>query len=225
MELRAYWRVLRRRWLLVVVPAVAVLALGLISYSPPPAAYNGGIRFIVAQSPSDGATASDEERLANWQTSEYIVNGLTDWSKSGHFAGLVSQRLAQKGMNVPPQAVQGSIAADNARSMLTISMTFGDAAVLEEMLNAGAAVLLEDNASGLPQLGGEQADLVQLDQPIVNQISAGILDQLDLPLRIALALAAGVGLALLVEYIDPTIRDRQEVETMGLPVIGEIPKK
>ena len=64
-----------------------------------------------------------------------------------------------------------------------------------------------------------------MDQPIVNRIPPGITTQLQLPLRIGLALAAGLGLALLVDYLDPTVRGRREVEEMGLPVIAEIPKK
>ena len=76
MEFRAYWRILRRRWLLVLVPALVVFAIGLITYSAPGRTYNAGIRFIAGQRPSSSATDSDEERLANWQTSEYIVNTL-----------------------------------------------------------------------------------------------------------------------------------------------------
>ena len=54
---------------------------------------------------------------------------------------------------------------------------------------------------------------------------SGVGSQLDLPLRIMLALLAGVGLALLVEYLDPTIRDRHEAELLGLQILGEIPRK
>ncbi|MGD8855778.1 MAG: hypothetical protein PVG33_05585, partial [Chloroflexota bacterium] len=83
----------------------------------------------------------------------------------------------------------------------------------------------EANDLGLPQLGGEAADLVQMDQPIVNRIPPGITTQLQLPLRMVLAVAAGLGLALLVDYLDPTVRGRREVEAMGLAVMAEIPKK
>jgi capsular polysaccharide biosynthesis protein len=225
MELREYWRLFKRRWLFVVIPAAIVLVVFLIRYQPPPPAYNVGLRFIVGQPPSEGAELSDEERLANWQTSEYIVNGLTDWVRGGSFAALVSERLASEGLAVDAGAIQGSIAADNTRSMLQLSMTFGDRALLEKMIVAAAAVLVSQNDAGLPQLGGEPASLVQLDQPVINQISSGLFDQLDLPLRLAIALAAGAGLGLLVEYLDPTVRDRQEVETLGLPIMGEIPRK
>ncbi|MCB0000869.1 MAG: hypothetical protein KDE56_34130, partial [Anaerolineales bacterium] len=79
--------------------------------------------------------------------------------------------------------------------------------------------------NALPQLGGETADLIQLDQPIVNPISPGLRSQLDLPLRVILAFGAGIALALLAEYLDPTIRERDEVVQMGLEILGEIPRK
>jgi capsular polysaccharide biosynthesis protein len=225
MELRRYGKLLLRRWLLMLIPAVIVLVLGLVTYKAPPPLYHVGVRFIVGQAPSTAAAASDEERYYNWTTSEYIVNGLTDWVRGGRFAEAVSQRLAEQGVIVPPAAIQGGLAADNARSMLSLSLTADNAETLAAMIEAIITVLTEQNSQGLPQLGGETAVLVQLDQPIVNQIPTGIRSQLDLPLRILLALGAGVGLALLAEYLDPTLRDRDEVEAMGLPVIGEIPKK
>jgi capsular polysaccharide biosynthesis protein len=225
MELRHYWKLFKRRWLLAVLPAAVVLAIGLATYQSPPPVYNVGVRFLVAQTPSEGAATADEQRYYNWLTSEYIVNGLTDWVKGGGFATAVSQELAGQGIDVPPGAIQGSIAPENVRSLLQISMTYGDADLLAAMMDAVAKVLIEQNAAGLPQLGGETAVLVQLDQPIVNQIPAGIRSQLDLPLRILLALGAGVGLALLIEYLDPTIRERDELAKLGLPVVGEIPKK
>jgi capsular polysaccharide biosynthesis protein len=50
-------------------------------------------------------------------------------------------------------------------------------------------------------------------------------EQLDLPLRLLLALAAGIALAFLADYLDDRVRGREDVERMGLRVVGEIPKK
>ncbi|MCB8944216.1 MAG: hypothetical protein H6658_10720 [Ardenticatenaceae bacterium] len=222
MELRRYWKVFKRRWLIAVIPAVIVLAVGLLTYAPPPPAYNVGMRFIVAQQPAADSD-TDEQRYYNWLTSEYIVNGLTDWARGTEFATAVAAELAAQGIDVPAGAIQGGLVPDNTRSMLTLSLTYGDAEVLASMMNAVAKVLMEQNA--LPQLGGETADLIQLDQPIVNPISPGLRSQLDLPLRVILAFGAGIALALLAEYLDPTIRERDEVVQMGLEILGEIPRK
>lgn len=225
MELRRYWKVIKRRWLLVLIPALIVLAVGLVTYQPPAAAYNTGVRFIVGQSPAVATELEDEQRYYNWLTSEYIVNGLTDWVRGGEFSEAVAVYLAGQGHEVPTHAVQAGLAADNARSMLTLSLTHGDPQLLALMMDGVIAVLTTENAQALPQLGGETAVLTQLDQPVVNPLPSGIRSQLDLPLRIILALVAGVGLALLVEYLDPTIRDRQEAEGIGLHILGEIPRK
>jgi len=34
----------------------------------------------------------------------------------------------------------------------------------------------------------------------------------------------GIGLALLAHYLDPFVRDRRDLDQLGLPVIAEIPR-
>jgi capsular polysaccharide biosynthesis protein len=207
---------------LLVIPAAVVLAAALFTYSPPPPTYNVGVRFLVGQEPSPAAEEEDEERYYAWLTSEYVVNGLTDWTQSGAFAEAVSERMAERGRPTPPGAVR--VAADNARSMLTLSLSHQDPELLALLMEAAITVLQEENAQGLPLLDGETAVVVQLDDPVVTPVPAGLRAQLDLPLRILLALGAGVGLALLAEYLDPTIRDRTAVDELEIPILGEIPK-
>ncbi len=225
MELRKYWHVLKRRWPLVLIPVVIVLVIGLITYRPPAPVYTAGVRFLVGQEPAPAAVQEDEERYYNWLTSEYIVNGLTDWVRGGEFAVEVSQYLAGQGHSIPAHAVQAGLVADNARSMLTLSISGGSTTDVATMIEGVIAVLTTQNAQALPQLGGENARLTQLDQPVLTQAPAGIRSRLELPLRIVLALAAGVALALLVEYLDPTIRTREELQELGLAILGEIPKE
>jgi capsular polysaccharide biosynthesis protein len=224
MELRHYWKLFRRRWLLVVIPFFIVAAYSVATYTPaPPPGYSAGVTFIVSQSPSSATERAEEERYYTWLTSEYIVNGLTDWVTGTGFATAVREQLAVDGLNTPPGSFH--IVADNVRSKLQLSISHADADVLENIVRKVILVLTEQNADALPQLGGETAVLVQLDQPVVAPIPQSIRNQLDTPLRILLGLAAGMGLALLAEYLDPTIRERSEVEALELTVLGEIPKK
>ena len=225
MELLAYWQLLKRRWWLVLVPAAVVLLVGLLTYHRPGPAYNVGVRFIVGQTPGREADNLDEQRYYNWTTSEYIVNGLTDWVRGNHFAELVSAELTEQGRNVPAGAIQGSLAADNTRSMMTLSLTYGNPDDLAAMMAAVILVLNEQGSQALPQFSNAPVTIVQLDRPVVNMVPAGIRSQLDLPFRLALALAVGAGLAFLVDYLDQTVRNRHELEAIGLSVLAEIPKK
>jgi capsular polysaccharide biosynthesis protein len=224
MELRAFWNIFRRRWLLVLIPPLVVALVSAVTYQPPPApGFNVGVNFIVAQSPSPAAELADEDRYYNWLGSEYIVNGLTDWAVSGSFKTAVSTHLAQENIDVAPGSF--SVNAENVRSRLQVSIQHGDAEALAHIVNAAITVLSEQNASALPQLGGETAVLVLLDEPIVTPRPRSLSSLLDIPLRIAIGLAAGLGLALLVEYLDPTIRTREEAEEIGFAILGEIPKE
>ncbi|MEZ4590346.1 MAG: hypothetical protein R3D55_04290 [Chloroflexota bacterium] len=223
MELRAFLAIFRRRWLLVLIPPLVVALFSAVTYTPPPApGFNVGVNFLVAQSPSPGADLADQERYYNWLSSEYIVNGLTDWAVSNSFKTAVSTQLAAEGLDVPPGSF--SVSADNVRSKLQLFVQHGDAETLAQIMNAAITVLREQNATALPQLGGETAVLTLLDEPIVTPLPRSLGSLLDIPLRLAIGLAAGLGLALLVEYVDPTIRSREEAETIGFVILGEIPK-
>ncbi len=141
---------------------------------------------------------------------------------SGRFKTAVSNQLAQAGLDVPSGSF--SVSADNVRSRLQISIQHGDAGTLAQVMDAAITVLSEQNGEALPQLGGETAVLVQLDDAVVTPLPRSLSSLLDIPLRLAIALAAGLGLALLVEYLDPTIRNRKEAEELGFAILGEIPK-
>ncbi|MBK7896058.1 MAG: hypothetical protein IPJ90_14520 [Anaerolineaceae bacterium] len=223
MELRAFLAIFWRRWLLVLIPPLVVGLFSAVTFQPPPApGFNVGVNFLVAQPPSPGAELADQERYYNWLSSEYIVNGLTDWAVSGSFKTAVSTQLATDGIEVPPGSF--SVAAENVRSRLQISIQHGEAETLSHIVNAAIMVLREQNADALPQLGGETAVLTLLDEPIVTPLPRSLGSLLDIPLRLAIGLAAGLGVALLVEYVDPTIRSREEAEAMGFVILGEIPK-
>lgn len=224
MELRAFYSIFRRRWLLVLIPPLVVLLYSAITYQPPPPpGFNVGVNFIVGQSPTPGADLADQERYYGWLGSEYIVNGLTDWAVSGKFKTAVSNQLATEGIEVPPGSF--SVAADNVRSKLQLSIQHGDAETLAKIMNAAITVLTEQNTEALPQLGDDTAVLVLLDEPIVTPLPRSLSSLLNIPLRAAISVAAGLGLALLAEYLDPTIRSRKEAEGMGFAILGEIPKK
>ena len=82
------------RWLLIIIPVIVVAVLTVATYQSPPTYYNVGMHYLVSQEPSVEAASADEQRYYNWLTSEYVVNGLTDWVKGSEFATAVSAELA-----------------------------------------------------------------------------------------------------------------------------------
>jgi capsular polysaccharide biosynthesis protein len=225
MELRQFIPPLRRWWWLILIPPLIVGAYGLLTYRAPGVTYSGALRYTVGQSAGLEATAGYDPNYYRWLTSEYIASGIKDWARGGEFARLVSAELAARGHDVPAGPLRGAMAADNVRSMLTVYVTWPDPAQATAILDAATTVLQTQNAAVFPQLGGLAAEIVPLDAAGVGPVSPGLRSRLDLPLKVALALAVGAGLALAAHYLDPFVRERRELEAMGLGVIGEIPRK
>lgn len=220
-ELRTYLDVLRRRWPLVVLPALVVLVIGLLTFRTPPPTYQTSVEYIVGQQPAPDTLTEEQARQWAWVVSQYVVNGITDWTQGTDFAGRIADQLpAELGMDT--QAVAAALSTNTIRSELTLVVEHPEEAVVEAIANMATDVL-QDNDFVIPQLAGAPARAVPIDRVIVEPVAPGITAFLDVPLRVFVALAAGIGLALLIEYVDPKVRSARQVEGMKLVVLGKIP--
>ncbi len=91
--------------------------------------------------------------------------------------------------------------------------------------DAIAATLTESSADFFAQFSADEADIRLIDPPTFGVVGPPGREQLDLPLRVFLAFVAGIGLAFLLDYLDRSVRDRSDVEALGLPVLTEIPRR
>jgi capsular polysaccharide biosynthesis protein len=223
MELQAIWKAVRRRWWLAIAPLLVVLVHTIATYRPPAPTYQVVMRFAAGTPPA--GLSLDYDRYYPWLTSEYIANGLADVARTGRFAGGVASRLADQGLAVDPAAVRGAIASDNAQSMMIIYLTWGDADGARAVAQAVSDELTTNGEAYFPQLAGLEPAVRRLDEPVPIPQAPGLRAQMLGPaVRLTLALAVGVGLALLWHYLDPTVRSAEEAEGVGLPVIAQIPR-
>lgn len=228
MELREYWQIIRRRWWL---PVILTLLVGLLSalqlkpWRPQPVSYNATMRMLVGVLPAsnNNATAYDPRYYA-WLTSEYLVDDFTEVVRSELFAKKVSARLAQKAITLPPGVIQGSAATGKQHRIITLSFGWPDREQLTAIANAAAAELSEHAGDYFHQLGTDGAGITVIDGPNIDVVGPGVRQRLDLPLRMILALLVGIGLIFLLDYLDTSLRNRQEVEALGFTLLGEIPR-
>jgi len=203
MELRTYIQILARRWWLALIPAIIVLGIGLATYHPPAPVYQVGVRFTVGYAPEASAMYLYDRYYPAWLASEYIAGGLGDWVKTGDFAVEVSHELLKQNVDIPAAALAGHIASDHQRSMMTMFITWGDARQLEAIAKAAITVLQTRNAQAFPQLGPNGAIVRAVDPVNVGRVPPGLRAQLDLPVRVTLALCAGIALVFLAHYLWP----------------------
>lgn len=221
MELRAYWRILKRRgWLVLGLLCASLLSYWLLP-TRIPISYTAHMRFVVGlkPEPSSGSYYA-YDRYYTWLTAEYLLDDLAEVVKSRAFAQDVA---AAAGIELPPGVIQGATAAGKLHRILSVTVYWHDPDELSRIANALVAVLRERGATYFAQLSADNAVISLIDPPSIARAQASLRQRLDLPLRLLLALIAGAGLAFLLDYLDTTIRDRTDVETLGLPILAEIP--
>ena len=228
MELRQYWEILRRRWWL---PIILVLLTALFSgwqlkpWQTAAPTYHATMRMLigVAPLPSSDATAFDPRYYA-WLTSEYLVDDFTEVVRSDLFAQNVSKRLLDQKIELPANLIQGSAVSAKQHRIITLSLSWPDSTQLESIANAVSAELIENAAFYFKQLGSNGALITLLDGPSLSMDRPSLRNRIEFPLRLLLGLLIGIGLIFFGDYLDLSVRNRRELEELGLVVIGEIPK-
>ncbi len=225
MELILILKVLRRRWWLILIPTVivAVFTVPDILNNEPQGA--GGFSTVIRYT-----AAQEEEALPQregdfqdvWLASEFTVNAFTEWVRTNRFKQAVAEVALTDALEVDPNAIP--IAADNERSIGQVFINWGNDAELLILADAVINVMQTQNAEAFPQLGGELAQVVILDDPQVAPVPAALPSRLRPLIQLALGVIVGLGLAFLVEYLDPTLYEQSDLERLGLDVIVNVPR-
>ena len=96
MELKLIWRMLRRRWWLILVPVVIAAVLTVPQLLNRGSAVSGGFaasfKYSAAQQTSN-LPNRDGDFQDVWLASEFVVNAFTDWVKSSSFRAELAAML------------------------------------------------------------------------------------------------------------------------------------
>lgn len=223
MELREYWSILARRWwLIALITAIAFVASGLM-LALGPRSYSAELRLTISVKPEPRqGEYYTYDRYYTWLTAEYLVDDLGEVLQSDAFARDVSARL---GNAIPANSIKRVLTTEKTHRILTLTVTTGDPVQTQQIADAIRATLEERAPDYFIQLDSESAMLRVIDDPEVEQEMGPARVALELVLRTLVALLAGVGLAFLLHYLDPSVRSASEIERLtGLPVLAEIPE-
>ena len=226
MELRQYWHIVWKRiWIPALLLAV-VLVVSLVLRRPTSPQYQASGRVLVDVPPLEAVEGMGfDPRLTAPQATEYLVDDFTQFVSSQAVADAVSQRLADQGIQVPAGALQSSTASEQIHQVVTIRVTWADPDEALTILNATVEVLKQEAPAYFGRLGLEQPQVTLFDGPGVSPVPPSLSERLDLPVRLLLALLAGIALAFLLDYVDDSIRGRQDLEEMEIHVLAEVPRR
>lgn len=232
MQLREYLAILRRFWPLVLLLPLLAAGLSLAAALGQPTRYYAAARLMVTHTPLAPAAAADLPDYNNsfsWLTSEYVLDDLPQIVTSRIFADDVLPLVAAQGYTVEPMAIQTGLRAEVLHRSVMLSATADSPELAQAFVRAAAEAL---GTNGLKYWNRRPPDgpglqVAVIDPPIGATPLSGMRDQiLDVGLRTALALAAAVGLAFLLHYLDDRLRGpRQAEQWIGARVLGVIPKE
>jgi capsular polysaccharide biosynthesis protein len=223
--LTEYAKVLLRRWWLVLIPPIIIVAFTLLTTQPAsPVTYQVTMAFSMGIPPEPARNnVYNFDRHYNWLASEYITQGFSLLIPKGAFAAGVEKQLANRGITLPAP-VAGSLRSEYRSSVMTVYVNWPTAEQAAQIAQGVVDELTNNYETYWPQLKDAESPPARLMDPIVPvPIAPALRDRFDLPVRILLGLLAGVALALGWHFLDPAVRGRSELERMGLKVVAEIP--
>lgn len=231
MELREYASIVRRRWWLpaaiTLVALIASTAVGLRGA----AAYHTDIRLAVSTIPTTDPNLEryyDPVYYSNLD-SEYLADDLSEFLHSEAFSNEVSRELGQatNNINIPAATIFNATRSKKTHRFIDITITTATAQEGQQIADSIGRILSDPNhlAMYLRALTAYNTHLSIVTPPDTHRANSvpGLLSEIGL--RTLIGLIIGLGLAFLVDYVDPSIRTRGEAESLlGLPVVGAIPR-
>ena len=232
MELKQYWLIVwKRAWipaLLVIVVAGASIPAILETLNRTPSSYSVTMRFTVGVKPQESRDTYNYDSYYAWLASEYLADDMTAIVSSQAFAADVNRRLTELGSSVtiPPGQIGGVTIAEKQHRILRVNVSWNNPAELADIAQAIVKVVEEDSPNYLTQLGATGALIKIIDEPSPPVAAPpSLTEQLNVPVRLLLALGAGIALTFLLDYLDESVRGSTDLEAMGVTVLAEVPKK
>lgn len=223
MELRTYWQILRRRLWIPLLLLVLVGSISLFTRQPTAASYAATLRFTIIVESQSAPEQYTYDGYYAWVSSEYLTDLLSVIVRSQNFATDVNARLEANGHAV--RLPGGIIQAQTIHRTLQLDLSWPNQTELGQLVEAISATLQQDMGKFLADPNLPATFITPIDIQVTPVAQApSLTQQLDLPIRLVLALLAGIGLVFLWHYLDPSVRSAGELESIGITVLSCIPR-
>lgn len=210
-----FYTLKKRLWLIVLITIVATTISGIVSFFFLTPTYQNSTQILVNQAKSEQQFYNPNEVQTNLQ----LINTYNVIIKSPAILNLVKKEL---GLDRSIEALNKQIQVSSEKDSQVVSITVQDSNPVNavRIANTTASVFQReivkvmnvDNVSIL-----SMAELPEKPSPVKPQ------PFLNMMIACVVGIMTGVGLAFLLEYIDNTVKNEQDVERLlELPVIGAV---
>ena len=223
MELRAYARVVARRWIaLLAIPVVAILVISYLEMNSATRTIRPVAKVSVSRL-SESTTSVDYEfdDYYDLLASDFILDDTVEVVRGNVFATAVAERLAAQGILVDTATIDDSLDASREHRILTVRFTSSEQGLAVVVANVASSELRENFQN---YIGQEGEPLPMTIRPVDVPVDAESDDlRVRLTYVLALLVAGGFGvlLALGLEYFDQSLDSDSAQAATGLSVLGD----
>lgn len=216
-DLLEYWRVIRKRWLVIV--AIVLISVGtsaILSFYFIHPVYQASALVIVGRK-SDNL-ADNLANLNSVTTNRELATTYEAIAKSKTVLNRVAETVGDGATN-SSLVNQISVQAVKDTEIISISVTDAKPSRAALIANTLTTVFSER------VMEVEKVDNVGLVDPAdIPQTPISPNKKKNILIAFGLGLVASIGFALLLEFLDNTVKSPDEVEEFGLQVLGSIPQ-
>jgi len=219
-ELRQYWEVLRKRWVIVMVlPLIAALTSGIISFFVIKPVYQASTTLIV------GKKASESGQEAAQMLDNSVLQANLQLAKT--YATIAQSRTVEQNVI---KDLDLSLTVEGLNSLISINPVKTTEILEIQVTNTNpelATLIANSMAQEFSKAVIEikKVDSVSIvDKAVTPDKPVKPNKTLNVLIAFVVGLMASVGLVFLLEYIDNTVKTSSDVEKLlGIPVLGVIP--
>jgi capsular polysaccharide biosynthesis protein len=221
LDLKDYIRILRKRiWLILAFVVVVSTVTAIASYLWLQPIYQASTKLIVNKSSENVNVGQLDINTVNLNIR--LIDTYKEIIQTPAIMDKVVQEHPELGLTSEQLTAQVKVSSVNNTQVMTLSVQDPSYRKATEIVNAISLVFIQeipkimkvDNVSLLAPANPNKPPLQVKPQPVLNTAIAFIV-----------SLMIAIGLTLLLEYMDDSVRTEQDVEQyLGLPTIAMIPK-
>ncbi|WP_341279570.1 Wzz/FepE/Etk N-terminal domain-containing protein [Paenibacillus sp. FSL H8-0537] len=222
MELKQYWHVVKKRiWLIAVLVCIAGVATGIYSYFFQQPEFEASTKLIVNQTGSQNDIIAKLD-LSTINSNIQLVKTYKEIIRTPRVMDKVAQKHPELGLTAGELIERISVTSVNDTQVMSVTAKDSSYSRAANIANAVSEVFMQELPS-LMQVDNVsilyEADHTLTPPPVSPKPTVNI------AIAIALSMLVGIGFALLLDYLDDTIKTEEDIQAvLGLPTLSLIPK-